>query len=354
MPIDPKMSKTVKVAAVQMDANPASTIERLERAERLVISAVQSGAQLVVLPECFNTGYTYSEENHKRVEKINGLTANWMRDTATRLDVHLSGSLMLLDDSDVYNSLLLYAPDGRLWRYDKNYPWGWERGYFRESRLNPRVTVARTDLGDIGMLVCWDIGHTSLWKLYAGQVDLIVISSCPVDVGKATYYFPNGDYFTIEDMGSRIAAAADTVQLTFGTMLDQQTAWMRIPTVQAAQFGQIWTDIPKGRQAFLGYALIAPWLFKYLSQADRAKMQCNLVQECKIVNGNGEVIARLSKEDGEAFTQAEIGLPSNKPSPQQTQPEPPFPSLSYFIADTFLPGIMRSVYSKGKQHWKNL
>lgn len=31
----------LKVAAVQMDANPAPTIERLERAERLVAGAVE-------------------------------------------------------------------------------------------------------------------------------------------------------------------------------------------------------------------------------------------------------------------------------------------------------------------------
>ena len=74
--------KSLCIAAVQMDANPAPTTGRLARAERLVTSTAASGAQLTVLPELFNTGYAYSDANHSRVEPLDGPTANWMRDTA--------------------------------------------------------------------------------------------------------------------------------------------------------------------------------------------------------------------------------------------------------------------------------
>jgi len=88
------MARQLKIAAIQMDANPAPTGERLERAERLVIAAAQSGAQLVVLPELFNTGYAYAESNYRRAELPDGPTVTWLREMAARLNVHLAGSLM--------------------------------------------------------------------------------------------------------------------------------------------------------------------------------------------------------------------------------------------------------------------
>ena len=255
---------TLNIAAIQMDANPAPVADRLARAERLVAAAAEAGAQLAVLPELFNAGYAYSDDNHARVEPLDGPTATWMRDTAARLDLHLAGSLMLLEQGEVYNALLLFAPDGRLWRYDKNYPWGWERGYFRESRQEPWTTVAETDLGDIGMLICWDTAHRDLWKGYAGRVDLMLICSCPPDVSDPTYHFPNGDQLTFDDMGPLIASSKGSALDLFGDMINQQTAWLGAPAVNTVGCGRIETDIPNGRLSLLGYAVVAPWLLKYL------------------------------------------------------------------------------------------
>ena len=97
MPADAKVENKnsggtyLHVAAIQMEAKAAPKAERLARAEQLVAGAAAAGAQLVLLPECFNTGYTYSEENHARVERIDGPTATWLRETASRLDIYIAG-----------------------------------------------------------------------------------------------------------------------------------------------------------------------------------------------------------------------------------------------------------------------
>ncbi len=213
-------TRTLTLAAVQMDANPAPTQERLARAETLVAEAAAAGAALVVLPEIFNLGYGYTPDNFRRAEPLHGPTAAWMQATAQHLKIHLAGSLLLRDQGEIYNSLLLFAPQGRMWRYDKLYPWGWERGYFRPGKA---ITVAQTDLGAIGMMVCWDVAHPALWRRYAGQIDLLAISSCPPDGSNPTYYFPNGKQGTVEQLGPLMKALKGTARQVFGETVDQQT-----------------------------------------------------------------------------------------------------------------------------------
>ena len=70
------MPRTIAIAAVQMDASPAPTPDRLDRAGRQVSAAAGDGAQLLVLPELFNTGYTYADANHRLAEPIDGQTVN--------------------------------------------------------------------------------------------------------------------------------------------------------------------------------------------------------------------------------------------------------------------------------------
>ncbi len=284
------MSRTIKTAAIQMDANPAPTEERLARAQKLVEEAARAGADLVVLPELFNTGYQYTPANYRLAEPADGRTVTWLRDTAARLNIHLAGSLMLLDANEVFNALFLFAPDGRFWRYDKNYPWGWERGYFRDAS---RITIAMTDLGDFGMLICWDSAHRDLWRQYAGQVDMMLIASCPPDVSNPTYLFPDGRRVTADELGPVMKRLKGNGRRVFGDMINQQTAWLGVPAVNTVGCGQITTPIPAGTATLLSFLLLAPRIAQYLPQAGEMQMQCQMVQGCKIVAADGAVITAL-------------------------------------------------------------
>jgi hypothetical protein len=346
------MARKLSVAAAQMDANPAPTAERLARAEKLVTGAAHAGAQLIVLPELFNTGYTYSDRNHERAERLDGPTVAWMRDVTARLGVHTAGTLMLLERGDIYNALLLFAPEGRVWRYDKNYPWGWERGYFRGprggSRHGRRVVVAETDLGDFGLLICWDVAHLNLWRRYAGRVDMMVICSCPPDVGDPTFCLPGGDRVALEDLGP-LAAFKESGRETFGSMLNQQTAWLGVPAVHTVGCGRIRTDVPRGKLTLMAYSLVVPRLLKHLPHADRVQLACNMTPSTKVVSAAGEVLAELTQEQGEAFTLAEVHLSDRKPSPQGSQPRSTVVGPVYFISDVWFPALTKPIYRRGLQ-----
>ena len=212
------------------------------------------------LAELFNLGYAYADENFHRAELLDGPTATWMQTTAARMRIHLAGSLLLLDEDEIYNALLLFAPDGRMWRYDKHYPCAWERAYFRES---DRITVAHTDLGDIGMMVCWD-GATELWRRYAGRVDLMLIASSQPDILNPIYHFPDGARVTADDMGPLFCRMKDVAPQVFGATIDQQAAWLGVPAVNTVSCGQITTAIPNVRAAFLAILPLSPALVKHL------------------------------------------------------------------------------------------
>jgi hypothetical protein len=339
------MSLKIKVAAVQMDANPDSTTERLARAEVLVAQASQAGARLVVLPELFNTGYAYTDANFQLAEPMNGMTSVWMKTKASHFGVHLAGSFLLLEDGEIYIALLLFSPAGQVWRYDKRFPWAYERAYVRERPGSK--TVAQTELGDLGMLICWDVGHCSLWKQYAGQVDMMVVSSCPVDGTDPTYHFPDGNQLTFKDFGPMFAILKGSAQRTFREMINQQTAWLGVPCVSSATMGQIRTPIPRGFASLFSMLALAPWTAKYLPQAEQMELSCRMVEACKVVDADGQVVADRLQSQGEGFALAEVSLPEVKPSPCGAQPAAPLSWLNYFIADIVIPFLMRRVYYRG-------
>ena len=333
-----------KVAAIQMEALPAPTDERLRRAERLVTQATKAGAQLVVLPELFNTGYDYAESNYRRAELPDEPTVRWMRATASRLGVHLAGSLMLLDQDEVYNALLLCAPGGRMWRYDKLYPWGWERAYFREGR---GITVADTTLGRIGMMLCWDASHPALWRRYAGRVDFMLLCSCPPDGTNPIYHLPNGDQLTIKQLGPLMASIEDTGRLVFGDMINEQTAWLRVPAVNTVGTGQLRLLVLHGTILILSLLPQAPWLIRYLPQGSQMQMACGMVPGCKVVDATGRPLAELTQEHGEAYALAEVSLPEMRPSPVASQPPSRLPLAAYLLSDVLLPALCIPDYHRG-------
>jgi len=341
------MSKTIKVATIQMDANPAPVDERLERAEKIITQAAQDGAQLIILPELFNTGYAYTDDNFSLAEPLDGRTSSWIQTIALRLNIHLAGAFLLLDEGEIYDTLLLFSPSGQRWRYDKNYPWAWERGYFRGRR---GVTVAHTELGDLGMLICWDVAHRNLWKQYAGQVDMMVISSCPPDGPNASFQFADGSQVNFGELGSVMASTRGLGEQTFAVMVDQQAEWLGIPVVNSGGSGSIRTNIPKARSLISSFLLIAPRLIKQLGNVDRLQMSSNMIESCKIVDAKGQVLAKRTQSEGEGYAIADVELSPQRPKPGENQPMSPLNAFAYINSDFILPWMMRSVYRKGK--WK--
>jgi predicted amidohydrolase len=338
------MGRTIVCAAIQMDARPAPTVERLERANRLVEQAAAAGAQLVALPELFNTGYAYLPQNYCQAEDLLGPTVSWLRATASRLQIHLAGSLLLRQQGEIYNALLLFSPQGEMWRYDKSYPWGWERAYFRSGN---GPVVADTGLGRIGLLICWDAGHPQLWRQYAGNVDLMVLCSCPPRVTDSQYHLPGRAPIAYDSLGWLMAKNKDVELRVFQKMAAEQTAWLGVPLLATTACGKIRTPIPRGRASLLGLVLSAPWLLKHLPLADRLEMSCGMTPGCHVLAADGSRLASIAQADGEALALARIQVADHRPVPAAPQPPAPISWSTYLLSDRYLPALCGLVYRQG-------
>lgn len=237
------------------------------------------------------------------------------------------------------------APDGRFWRYDKNYPWGWEYAYSIPAQNKPETMVAHTDLGDIGFLVCWDVAHANLWQAYAGKVDLMVICSSPPDACDATLVFPRGEVGP-DDMGPQMSSMRDEGKNIFLRTISEQLAWLGVPGVSAMFYGTFESRLPRPTGTLLVYALSALPLFKYLGQASDMVMRCLMVPACGIFDASGQVVAATDFAAGDSYVITDVFLSDNKIQPTKQQPVPVVRSSSFFLSDLYVPFLTRSLYRK--------
>lgn len=338
------MPRKLTVAAVQMDATPAPTTDRLELAADLIVEAASSGAQLIVLPELFNTGYEYHDRNYALAETLDGVTVTWMKAQAQHQHIHIAGSLLLRDGDEIYNAALLVAPDGKVWRYDKLYPWNWERTYFRPG--NGDITVADTELGKLGMMICWDAAHTDLWRRYAGKVDAMLVISSPPKLSSADLVFPDGLRVNSRELGGLLSGVYTDEEYFPGVDMDEQTAWLGVPVIATVGGETFRSKMPHPYVSVASYLLARPDLWSRVPQAADVRLETGFDRQTKVISAAGEVLARVN-EDGDRFTIAQVELADETPS-ASTQPQPPMRTLGivYFISDIFGPALTAPLYKR--------
>jgi predicted amidohydrolase len=334
------MGRKLKVAVVQMDAVSVSVPKRLDRATNLITEAVNGGAQLVVLPELFNTGYEFHERNYALAEPVDGETVTWMKSQAAQHHLHLAGSLLLLDKTDVYNAGLLVAPDGRTWRHDKINITLWERAYFREGH---HTTIADTDLGKLGLMICSDVLCPDLWVQYAGKVEAMVVMFSPGDTSQADLIFPDGFRIEYAEFEKAVTPPDQGSYPGFDVM-KQHIAWMPVPMVFAGATGVVRTGLP-GLEILLQESTLSD----RASQASEVWLDLEFAMATMIGEPQEGMLAH-GTTTGDGVVSAEIELADVPPQPQEPQPDvPPFHTNTF---DHYVARLMLPLYREGvRRQW---
>jgi len=161
-------------AAIQMPAAPLRLAENLDRADALLRRAHDSGVELAVLPEMFNTGYGLVPDYGPVAEGRDGPTLAFLQDRSRRRGQAIAAGFVERDGHHLYDSLAFCQPDGRLDVYRKRHLVFWEPYRFRKGR-DPLIVP--TPWGRVGFAVCADMIYRRTWNEYRGRIDLAVIAA---------------------------------------------------------------------------------------------------------------------------------------------------------------------------------
>ena len=154
----------VTVAAVQMASVIGEVDKNLEKARRLVEQAALQGANLVCLPELFNTGYFCHTGHFDNVyfdlaEPLDGKTITAFRNISRETGITIIVPFFEYSKPGVYyNSACLINERGEIVGcYRKAHiPWsmtGWEKFYMRPGY---ELSVYNTSYGKVGIMICYD------------------------------------------------------------------------------------------------------------------------------------------------------------------------------------------------------
>ncbi|MCE9547975.1 MAG: carbon-nitrogen hydrolase family protein [Planctomycetia bacterium] len=176
------MRKPLTAAAVQMNSGPDREAN-LRVASRLVSEAAGGGARLVCLPELFNRLGPLAEVA-AAAEPVPGPTSTAMSQLAAQLQITLlAGSICQQSDTPgrVFNTSLLYGPDGRLLAayrkihlFDVDLPGDATAPAVRVAESQhfdggTDVVVAASPSARLGLSICYDLRFPELYRRLAKQ-----------------------------------------------------------------------------------------------------------------------------------------------------------------------------------------
>ena len=173
----------ISVSCAQLLPKLGDRAANLEKMSAYVeqIMAEKPGTNLIVFPELMTSGYEGTPEMFQELAETlpNGESMQVMGALAKKHHVHIIYGLPVRDPvlTDVlYNAAVLINSDGiAVGTYRKVHPFADEK---RWCRAGCEVPVFDTEIGKIGIMICWDTGFPEIARCCALKgADLLVVST---------------------------------------------------------------------------------------------------------------------------------------------------------------------------------
>lgn len=152
-------TRRFRAAVVQTLAVLGDLDANIQLLTRYTEEAVRLGAKLIVFPECMNTGYLFDSREHcaKLAEPVNGRYVQVMAELARKHRIHIASGITEKDAKSgrIFNSGVLIDSRGELAvHYHKQFLATHDQNWFEFGEQG--CPVADTELGRIGLLICFD------------------------------------------------------------------------------------------------------------------------------------------------------------------------------------------------------
>ena len=169
----------MKVKCVQMNVMFAKPDENFEKAEKLVRQAAVGGADCIVLPETWNTGFFPREGLEELADRFGERTKALFGGLAKELSVNIvAGSVANVKADGVYNTAYVFDRTGRcVAEYDKTHLFSPmdEDKYFKKGH---HTAMFDLDGMKCGIIICYDVRFPELTRAMTVKgVDILFMVS---------------------------------------------------------------------------------------------------------------------------------------------------------------------------------
>ncbi|MDA3939983.1 MAG: carbon-nitrogen hydrolase family protein [Spirochaetia bacterium] len=148
------MAGNFKLALIQMLVEGGRKEENLFHAEELIFRASEGGAQIALLPECMDLGWTHTSSQSEAEAIPDGKPYKRLSRTAKENNIYICAGLTESNGSKIFNSAVLINNKGELKLLHRKLN-ELDIGF---DYYNPgdRLNVVETEFGVIGLMICAD------------------------------------------------------------------------------------------------------------------------------------------------------------------------------------------------------
>ena len=179
------MKNNFKIALAQIAPAATDKTGNLKLIAKTAVLAGKKGVDLVIFPELSLTGYVVKDQIYTLAENIPGPSTRALEKVAKQTRTHIIFGMPEVSEktqATLYNAAVLIGPDELIGKYRKMYlP---THSVFEEKRyFRPGYAAAAlsTELGKIGLIICYDIFFPEVSRLarLEGAQLTVCISASP-------------------------------------------------------------------------------------------------------------------------------------------------------------------------------